>query len=121
MDQVSKLCSYPNLTLDLTHVAPAVKAQLSYISGKVIDLSVGERYVSMYPKLRKFDRPITTSSHIIFYDLEKKQISAMEIYKWNEKERKAEALQFLKAKDMDTPENRAKIDAVKFGTNYVEI
>ncbi|GHV22146.1 hypothetical protein FACS189428_3750 [Clostridia bacterium] len=38
-----------------------------------------------------------------------------------EKERKSSAYEKLIELKIDTPENRAKIDAVKFGTNYVEI
>lgn len=38
-----------------------------------------------------------------------------------EKERKDKCYQSLKDHNIDTPENRAKIDAVKFGPNYVEI
>jgi hypothetical protein len=120
-DQVSKLCAYPNLRLDLTNVAPAVKAQLSYILGKVIDTSLSENYTSVYPKLRKLDHPLTTASHTIFYDLEKKEISSMENYKWNERQRKAASYEFLRANGMDTSENRKLIEAVKFGSNYVEV
>jgi hypothetical protein len=59
-------------------------------------------------------QPLTTVSHTVFYEEKKKQFNAMETYKWNEQQRKQDALNFLKANDMDTPKNRRMIEDVKF-------
>ncbi|MBP6256202.1 hypothetical protein KA405_00320 [Patescibacteria group bacterium] len=52
---------------------------------------------------------------------EGKKIEELEIGNNIEKERKAEAIAFLTANDMDTPNNRALINAVKFTPDAIEI
>ncbi|MDR2540896.1 MAG: hypothetical protein LBD11_03835 [Candidatus Peribacteria bacterium] len=47
--------------------------------------------------------------------LETKNMSAIE------QERKAASYEYLKANNMDTSENRKLIEAVRFGSNYVEV
>jgi hypothetical protein len=112
--QVTKLCTYPDLKLDLTKVKPENKTKLINIQAKVKDTSIDEDYVSIYPNLRKLTQPLTTKSNTVFYEEKKKQISSLETYRWNEQTRKQEAINFLKANNMDTEENRAMIEAVKF-------
>jgi hypothetical protein len=141
-DQVKKLCGYGNITLNLTNVAPEIKAKLITISANIIDeskpldsyyflqklegkaklpsLTLTE-YATIFPKLKKLSDTIRSTTHVFQYDQGKQHITSQEKYLYFEKERKTKALQFLKDNDMDTPENRAKIEAVKFGTNYVEI
>ena len=45
----------------------------------------------------------------------------MKKHERDEKQRKAEAYAFLEANNMDTPENRAMIEAVKYTENSIEI
>jgi hypothetical protein len=121
-DQVQKLCAYGNITLNLTNIAPEIKAKLITISAKIIDEGLtSENYATTYPCLKKLSDKIRSTTHVFQYDQGKQHITSQEKYLYFEKERKTKALQFLKDNDMDTLENRAKIEAVKFGTNYVEI